>query len=130
MFVLKVCRKDCPGLGNRSIFYPHSPYIAQNVVPSHLASLTGYGFESHFELFFKVTLTRASLKKHLPGSPGIETKLAGPRTAVDDTDAPKRSKFGGGARGRGSSKDYPRLGNPSAFYPHSSVGNTFASLGG
>ena len=59
--------------------------IAQWVTPSHLASLAGHEFESRFERVFHGTLAQTSLKASLPGSPGIEAKRFGPRTAVYGT---------------------------------------------
>ena len=56
------------------------------------------------------TLARASLKTHLPGSPGIETKRVGQRTAVYGTDATNIPPFRGGERVTAAAyKDYPRL---------------------
>ena len=63
------------------------------------------------------TLARASLKTHLPGSPDIETKRAGQRTAVCMHTVPTPQRPGVQRAGE-CYKDYPGLGNRSIFYSY------------
>ena len=63
--------------------------------------------------FFIVTIARASHKTCLPGSPGIETKRVGQRTA--GTVTPQRPRLSEGGL-LGGYKDYPALGSWSIFY--------------
>ena len=90
-----VLYKDYPGLGivDRS-FTPTWYSSVGNTFTFHAVEDTGSNLNSNAS--FLQTLARASLKPHLPGSPGIETKRTGQRTAVDGTDAPKIPSFRAG----------------------------------
>ena len=71
-----------------------SPLQLSRKYHDHIRRRPGHGFERTF--LFIETLVRASLKTHLPGSPGNETKRVGWRTDVDNTDAPNIPPFRGG----------------------------------
>ena len=109
VIIIRQCYKDYPGMGNRSIFYPYSS--VGNTFTSDVVQVTGSNLTSN--VYFIETLARASLKPHIPGSPSNETKRVGQRADVYGFDAPKHPAV---QRGAECYKDYPGLGNRSAFY--------------
>ena len=84
----------------------------------HICPHRGHGFESRLERFSYGKASACAPKQCLPGSPGIETKLVGPRTAVDGnvtSQGSLRSWAGGMMEG------LPWLGNRLTSFPGSSV---------
>ena len=68
----------------------YSPDVAGFYTTGHLITTSSV---SYIE-----TLARAPSKTDLPGSPGIETRLAGQRAVVHGTNAPNIPAFRGGGR--------------------------------
>ena len=102
--------KDCPGLGNRSIFY------RQSSVPVGITLRLDAADDTGSNVFSLVsTLARASLKAPPPGSDGIQTKRVSQRTVVHGgIDAPAPNVWREGE----CSKYYHGTGDRSIFYPN------------
>ena len=85
----------------------------------------GHRFESHFERFCHRNACACVPKSISPWFPRHWNEAG--RSAYDRTryTVPTPRRF---RRSEGWYKDYPGLGNRSAFYPHSWVGNTFTSV--